>query len=60
MVNPIAWLLSKLSPVPVFDYQRIKHSVPNDESKRVQRFTGDPRRHRLTRPELVQRRRGIA
>lgn len=56
----IRWLLTKIAPVPKFDLERIKNSCPNDESKRVQKFAGDPWRHRIRRPELVARRRGIA
>lgn len=52
------WLLSKLSPVPRLDYDRVRFSCPNDASKRRQRFDGDPERHRLRpAPKLAIRKR---
>ena len=51
--RPLAWLLSKLSPVPTLDFEKVKHSVPNDETKRRRTFEGDPERHRITKPALV-------
>jgi hypothetical protein len=57
----LRWLLSKLSPVPKLDYERVKFSCPNDESKRRRRYDGDAERHRLKPvPKLVIRKRGVA
>lgn len=53
----IASLLSRLFPVKPLGMQLVK--VPDDETKRVKKFDGDPWRHRIRRPELVRRRRGL-
>lgn len=59
MAKLIARLLSRLFPVKPLDMQLVKHSTPDDATKRVLKFTGDAWRHRIRRPELVRRRRGL-
>jgi hypothetical protein len=55
----IASLLSRLFPVRPLGMELVKHSTPDDATKRVQKFAGDRWRHRIQRPELVRRRPGL-